>query len=132
MKLTTLALAAAMTLPMVAACSDADVASANLSKAAEEFEIVRRTVFYNGITGDYILNVEGACSVESPGDTLYITCKLGEKQYVKHFLGLSDNVTWFSEQIETANVSTYHYRVIFKPDVILPAVELDSQVTGGN
>lgn len=116
----------------VSACSDADVASHNLSKAAEEFEIIRRTVFYNGITGDYILNVEGACSVDNNGVTLAITCKLGKKEYVKHYLGLSDNVTWFSEQIEAANVSTYHYRVIFKPDVIVPAVEIDSQITGGN
>ena len=117
---------------MISACSDADVASSNLSKAAEEFEIDRRTVFYNGITGDYILEVVGRCSVESLSSTLSITCKVGEKQYTKHFLGLSDNVTWFSEQIETADVSTYRYRVIFKPDVVLPAIELDSQLSGGN
>lgn len=117
---------------MISACSDADVASSNLSKAAEEFEIDRRTVFYNGITGDYILEVVGRCSVESLSSTLSITCKVGEKQYTKHFLGLSDNVTWFSEQIETADVSTYRYRVIFKPDVVIPAIELDSQLSGGN
>ena len=128
-----IALAALVVAPFaVSACSDADVASHNLSRAAEEFEIVRRTIFYNGITGEYILNVEGACSVETLTGNLEITCKLGPKEYVKHFLGLSDNVTWFSEQLEGANVSTYHYRVIFKPDVILPAIEVDSRITGGN
>ena len=36
---------------MLTACaSDADVASQNLSQAAEQFEIPRRVVFYNGIT----------------------------------------------------------------------------------
>jgi hypothetical protein len=35
---------------MLNACSDADIASKNLSKAAEMFEIDRRIVFYNGIT----------------------------------------------------------------------------------
>ena len=33
-------------------CNDADVASANVSKAADQFEVNRRIVFYNGITGE--------------------------------------------------------------------------------
>jgi hypothetical protein len=36
---------------------------------------------------------------------------------------LSDNVTYFAEQLEGAEVGTYHYRVIFKPEVILPDVD---------
>ena len=31
--------------------SDADLASRNISKAADQFEIYRRVVFYNGISG---------------------------------------------------------------------------------
>jgi hypothetical protein len=103
-------------------CTDADVASTNLSKAADNFEISRRVVFYNGITGDYILSVEGLCSLGNydKSGTLSVTCKTGENAYKKHFLGLSDNVTFFAEQVEPANVSAYHYRVIFKPQTIVP------------
>lgn len=106
------------------ACSDADVASRNLSKAADQFEIQRRIVFYNGITGEYMLTVEGLCSLGNYDDhgELSVTCKVGPNQYKKHFLGLSDNVTYFVEQIESASVSEYHYRVIFKPEVIVPDV----------
>jgi hypothetical protein len=44
----------------LAGCSnDAQVASRNLSQAADNFEINRRIVFYNGITNDYILVIEG-------------------------------------------------------------------------
>lgn len=110
----------------LAACSDADVASSNLSRAADQFEINRRVVFYNGITGDYILSVEGLCSMgnaDSAGQ-LTVTCKTGPGSYKKHFLGLSDNVTYFAEQIEAASVSPYHYRVIFKPSVIIPDIDL--------
>jgi len=110
-------------------CSDADVASNNLSKAADMFEINRRIVFYNGITGDYILVVEGLCSLgnyDSSGQ-LSVTCKTGDETYKKHFLGLSDNVTYFAEQIEAAPVGVYHYRVIFKPDAISPDVDLETQ-----
>lgn len=110
----------------LAACSDADVASHNLSKAADQFEINRRIVFYNGITGEYMLTIEGLCSLgnNDPARELSVTCKTGPTTYKKHFLGLSDNVTYFAEQIDAASVDTYHYRVIFKPSTIVPDVDL--------
>lgn len=108
-----------------AGCTDADIASQNLSKAADMFEIERRVVFYNGITGDYILTVEGLCSLGNNDKSreVTITCKTGPNAYKKHFLGLSDNVTFFAEQLETADVSSYHYRVVFKPQTIIPDVD---------
>jgi hypothetical protein len=110
----------------LAACSDADVASTNLSRAADQFEINRRVVFYNGITDSYMLTIEGLCALgnaDSAGQ-LTVTCKTGPAAYKKHFLGLSDNVTYFVEQIDAASVDTYHYRVIFKPSVIIPDIDL--------
>src|SRR5690606_24631213 len=98
---------AAVVAAVLAGCSDADVASSNLSRAADQFEINRRVVFYNGVTGEYILSVEGLCSLgntDSAGQ-LSVTCKTGHSSYKKHFLGLSDNVTYFAEQIEPAGVS---------------------------
>ncbi|GIP14364.1 hypothetical protein J40TS1_00060 [Paenibacillus montaniterrae] len=112
---------------MLAACTDADVASSNLSKAADNFEIDRRIVFYNGITDSYMLTIEGRCSLGNQDDRsvqLTVTCKTGEDQYKKHFLGLSDNVTYFAEQLEPASVSAYHYRVTFKPQTIVPDIDL--------
>jgi hypothetical protein len=111
---------------LLAGCSDADVASSNLSKAADYFEITRRIVFYNGITGEYILTLEGRCSLGNydKARELSVTCKTGENAYKKHFLGLSDNVTFFAEQIETADVSVYHYRVAFKPQTIVPEIDI--------
>ena len=53
---------AALTMGQSGCATDADVASHNLSKAADQFEIHRRVVFYNGITDTYMLNIEGACS----------------------------------------------------------------------
>lgn len=106
--------------------SDADVASKNLSKSADMFEIDRRIVFYNGITGEYILTIEGKCSLGNADDyrELSVTCKTGNGLYKKHFLGLSDNVTFFAEQIEGSAASPYFYRVIFKPSVVIPDIEV--------
>jgi FlaG/FlaF family flagellin (archaellin) len=105
-----------------AACggSDADVASENLSKAAEQFEVPRRVVFYNGITDKYMLTIEGFCSIEDEGANLEVTCKDGDHKFKKDYLGLSDNVTYVVEQLEDLDVSTTHYRVIFKPETIIP------------
>lgn len=114
----------------LSACgSDADVASHNLSKAAEQFEIMRRVVFFNGITDRYLLSIEGRCSVETSesalGGSLEVTCKIGPNEFKKHYLGLSDNVSYFVEQLESVDVSTQHYRVIFKPELIVPDIDVD-------
>ena len=112
-------------LGVLAACSDADVVSRNLSKSADMFEVNRRVVFYNGITDTYMLTIEGRCSLGNYDTNKYlsVTCKVGGEEYKKHFLGLSDNVTYFVEQLEPLDVSVYHYRVVFKPQVVLPDVD---------
>lgn len=104
--------------------NDAQVASRNLSQAADNFKINRRIVFYNGITGDYMLTIEGLCSQEQTDRKLAVTCKVGADTYKKHFLGLSDNVTYFSEQMEPAQVGVYFYKVTFKPTSIIPSIDL--------
>ena len=105
----------------------ADVASKNISLAADNFKIDRRIVFYNGITGDYMLSIEGFCSLgnDDPARVLTVTCKTGPDAYKKHFLGLSDNVTYFAEQIDAVGVDIYHYKVIFRPLNIVPAISTD-------
>lgn len=128
MKKTAIAL---MGLSILAGCTDADIASQNLSKAADMFEVNRRVVFYNGITGGYMLTIEGLCSLgnKDTADQLTITCKVGPNAFKKHFLGLSDNVTYFVEQLEPNRASTYHYRVIFKPQTIIPDIDFRGDAT---
>lgn len=109
---------------VLAACdNDATVVSNNLSKAADQFEIDRRVIFYNGITGAYMLSIEGRCSIADQVKQLEVTCKTGPDAYKKHFLGLSDNVTYFAEQLQPKSASAYHYRVVFKPQTIIPDID---------
>lgn len=109
----------------LAGCNDADVVSQNLSTQADNFKIMRRIVFYNGINGEYILTIEGFCSLGNydAANELTVTC-MGEEGYVKHFLGLSDNVTFFSEQLEHVDVSKSQYKVTFKPSALVPDIEM--------
>ena len=104
---------------------DAQVASYNLSYDADNFKILRRVVFYNGITDKYVLTIEGYCSVEAtPANTIEVTCKDNKGNFKKHFLGISDNVTYFVEHIEPSKVSTSRYKVAFRPSEIIPDVEI--------
>jgi hypothetical protein len=116
-------------LAALAGCvDDAQTASYNISKAADNFEIDRRIVFYNGITDTYMLTIEGRCSIEDQTTQLEVTCKIDRDAYKKHFLGLSDNVTYFAEQLETADVSVFHHRVTFKPQSILSDIDFRGSV----
>lgn len=126
MKSKSILVVAALLLGSLGGCeSDADVASRNLSKSADQFEIQRRVVFYNGISGEYILSIEGLCALGNHDTSrrMSVTCKTGPDAFKKHFLGLSDNVTFFAEQLEPKQVSAYHYKVIFKPQTIIPDID---------
>ena len=108
--------------------SDADVAAHNLSVKAEQFQVARRIVFFNGITDKYLAEITGYCSVET-GDSalsgsLEVTCKLGPNEFKKSFFGLSDNVSYMVQQIDPVDVSTTRYKVIFKPSTIVPDIDL--------
>jgi len=111
---------------LLTACNDADVASQNLSTAADNFQINRRIVAINGITDNYLLTVEGLCSLgnHDAAREVSITCKTGPNEYKKFFVGLSDNVTYVVEQLEPMPVSVYHYKVVFKPSVIIPDIDI--------
>lgn len=132
MKKITMFLVLVMMLPFLfgnqSSCSDAELASKNLSIAADNFEISRRIVFYNGITDKYILSIEGKCSVEFKKLKFEVTCKTGEVSgigiFKKHYLGRADNVFPFIEQLDSAGVSVFHHRVIFKPQTIIPNIQL--------
>lgn len=105
---------------------EADVASYNVSQAADNFQVNRRIVFYNGITNEYILVIEGLCSLGNYDDKgeLSVTCKVGPTEYKKHYLGLSDNVTYFAEQLDASSVSPFNYKVFFRPAEIVPDIEI--------
>ncbi len=111
---------------IVSCAPAADVASRNISVAADNFEIDRRIVFINGITDNYLLEIQGKCSLGNYDDSgeLTVTCKVGPDKFKKHFLGLSDNVTYVVEQVDGYAVNDYHYRAIFRPETLVPDIEL--------
>lgn len=119
------AVAAALSL---GACNAADTASRNISYESDNFKVMRRIVFVNGITDKYLLSIEGLCSItrDKEDNQLEVTCKTGDSEYKKHYLGISDNVTYFVEQMDGSDVDTFHYKVAFRPETLLPDIDLQT------
>lgn len=119
-------IAAIGALALTGCTSDAEQASYNLSKEADQFNIERNITFYNGITNEIIADFTGFCSITDESNQLEVTCKNGPDSYTKDFLGLSDNVTYIALQTEGKDVSLYHRKVIIKPENILPEFDLET------
>jgi predicted small secreted protein len=120
-----IALIAVGALVLSACRTDAGVAARNIDKAAEQFEINRHIVFYNGITDTVFLEVFGHCSYSNQEIEIEVICRDvdGIGGFSNHSMGLSDNVTYVVEQIEPTDVSTTRPRIIFKPEALIPNID---------
>lgn len=92
-------------------------ASRNISKAIDNFELDRRIVFYDSDNGEYALVIEGRCSIER-GSELEVICKIAPDDFKTYFINLSNDMTYFAEQLENVDTNTYHHRVIFNQQKI--------------
>ena len=108
----------------LAGCNDdATVARRNMTKAADNFELMRRIVFYNVRLGQNVVTVEGKCSIEyGSGRTEYI-CKVGDGKFIRNFLSDSNDIVAIVEQMDSVPVNVYHFRRTFKPQTIIPDID---------
>ena len=103
-------------------CTQAERASYNLSKEADNFNDVRRLTVINCIQNDVLLQMEGRMSINADtGDNqLEVIVENGEDDYSKHFVGLSDNVTYVIEDVAGADVENTKYTLNFNPEMWVP------------
>ena len=103
-------------------CLIAVTGTVNAQMNAEELSEKLSQISTEGKTKVEILNEiiqQGELDETVPKRTI----KTEDGAFLKHYLGLSDNVTYLSEQLQPSDVSTKHYRVIFKPSVIMPDID---------
>lgn len=111
---------------MFAGCGrQADRVSYNLSKEADSFNEVRQLTVINCIKGDVLFQMTGKMSVEADvGETgdnqLEVIVEDENGEYKKHFIGLSDNVTYVVEDVTNGDVSNYKYTLNFNPKMWIP------------
>lgn len=121
-----IAIVVALTLSATAlfGCTQSDRVSHNISKDADNFNQVRQVTVLNCIQGETLFQMTGKMSInEVRSDTrqqLEIIVEDENGEYKKHFVGLSDNVTYVVEDITSDDVSKYHYTLNFNPELWIP------------
>lgn len=103
-------------------CTEADRVSQNLSKEADSFNVVRQLTVINCIQGDVLFQMTGRMSItaDTSDNQLEIIVEDENGNYQKHFVGLSDNVTYTVEQLTGVEVSKYKYTLNFNPKMWIP------------
>jgi hypothetical protein len=104
-------------------CDDATVARENMAKAADNFELMRRIVFYNVRLGVNVVTVEGKCSIQYGNARAEYICKLGEGKFIRNFVSDSNDIVAIVEQLDPVPVNVYHFRRTFKPQSIIPDID---------
>lgn len=120
-KILTAVAGAAIAATALSACSPAAPrASDNVSKAADNFEVVRQLTVVNGFTDKVQFELVGAFSITDEGNQLEVVAKLEDGSFRKHFVGLSDNVNYIVEDLdETKNADAWVYEVFYLPESIV-------------
>lgn len=102
----------------------ADDISYNLSLEADNFNDIRQLTVINCLQGDILFQMTGKMSIkaDTADNQLEVIVEDGKNEYKKHFIGLSDNVTYVVEDITGDDVST-NYTFNFNPKMWLPDVD---------
>ena len=104
-------------------CREADRASYNVSKQADNFNIVRQVTVIDCINGDIMFQMTGKMSVTADIEQNQLEVIVEDSgTYTKHIIGLSDNVTYVVEDLNIGknDVSKYHYTINFNPKMWAP------------
>ena len=103
-------------------CAQADQVSYNLSLEADNFNQFRQITVINCLQGDVIFQMTGKMSItaDTSQNQLEIIVEDDKGEYKKHFIGLSDNVTYVVEDITSDDVDNYQYTLNFNPDMWIP------------
>lgn len=103
-------------------CNQAERVSYNLSREADNFNDIRQITVINCLQGDVLFQMTGKMSITADvaDNQLEIVVEDENKEYKKHFIGLSDNVTYVVEDITSGDVDQYKYTLNFNPKMWLP------------
>lgn len=102
--------------------TEAERVSYNLSQEADNFNVIRQLTVINCIEGDVLFQMTGKMSItaDTADNQLEVIVEREDGLYQKHFVGLSDNVTYVVEQLEVENVSKYKYSLNYNPKMWIP------------
>lgn len=113
---------------MMTGCNEAERVSYNLSQEADNFNDIRQITVINCLQGDVLFQMTGKMSItaDTADNQLEVVVEDENGGYKKHFIGLSDNVTYVVEDITAGDVDRYKYTLNFNPKMWLPPMEVET------
>lgn len=117
--------ASAIALIGLAGCeTEAQKVEYNLTQEADNFNVVRQLTVINCLQGDVLFQMTGKMSITADvsDNQLEIIVENDDGNYTKHFVGLSDNVTYTVEDLNLGanDVEKYKYTLNFNPNMWFP------------
>lgn len=102
--------------------TEANRVSYNLSQEADNFNDIRQITVINCLQGDVLFQMTGKMSItaDAADNQLEVIVEDEKWEYKKHFIGLSDNVTYVVEDVTAGDVEKYKYTLNFNPEMWLP------------
>lgn len=102
--------------------------SYNVSKEAENFNVLRRFAVINTRTDKVEFELIGAFSREDKSeDSVSIVVEMEDGTFKKHIIGLNDDTMYVIEDLGGAKVNKYKYEVNYIPESIVPITITESK-----
>ncbi len=106
-------------------CTQASRVSANLSQEADNFNVTRQITVINTRARvpelAVLYQITGNFSVLKSSGDLDIVGENPDGTYYKHFIRLTDDVTYTVVDLSSTSVSKHQFEINFNPKMILPA-----------
>ena len=102
---------------------EANRVSYNISKEADNFNVMRRLTVFNTRTDRCMMQMSGRFSIQNEGNNeLAVIVELDRKKgiYQKHFVYLNEWTTYTVEDLNGVKVSKYDYELEFMPEMLVP------------
>ena len=104
-------------------CREANRVNYNVSKDADNFNVMRRLAVINTVDGSPVFEMVGRFAIEADTDDnqLEVVVETSQGTYKKHIIGLNQATTMYVvEDISGANVSKWKYEINYLPKMIQP------------
>lgn len=113
----------------LAACTESDKVSENISKEADNFNVRRRVTVINTRTDKVEFTVKGLISVNTDkSNKLVIIAEVGKGKYKKHLVNMTKNNMYVVEDVtDGTKVSKYKYEVEYMPESAIPVTVTNNE-----
>ena len=109
---------------MLCACGrEVNQVSYNISKQADNFNVMRRLTVMNTRTDKCLMQMTGRFSIQNEGNNeLSVIVEIDRKRgiYQKHFVYLNEWTSYTVEDLNGVKVSKYEYELEFMPQMLVP------------